>query len=105
MPELFGVAAVLLGSLAFYAGRHLGPAEAPPQTVLFVARLILFLVFLLPILVPLSNTTPSGLASTTATARIRLRCSARLMLSIVPRVVSNLINTCVVLCREWHRRL
>src|SRR5580765_8032044 len=51
----FGTAALLLAVLGFHAGRSLGISGNEARTALFVARLVLFLVLLLPILVPLGR--------------------------------------------------
>jgi hypothetical protein len=86
----FGTAALLLAVLGFHAGRSLGIAGNEARTALFVARLVLFLVLLLPILVPL------GRAAQTSRSGF-----ARVLLLPIPRSTIHLAETIASLADPW----
>jgi len=86
----FGVAAVLLGYLALYAGRNLGLENAEPRVVLLVARLVLFVVLVLPILVPLGRATHTSRSGT-----------SRLLILPIPRAALHLAEAVAGLADPW----
>ena len=86
----FGAAAILLAFLGFHAGRNLGTQGKEASLALFVARLILFLVVVLPVLVPLGRATQTTRAG-----------SARLILLPIPRSTIHFAETLASLADPW----
>jgi hypothetical protein len=86
----FGAAAVILGILGFYAGRNLGTGDVDPRTVLLVARVILFLVIILPVLVPLGRAMQTSRSG-----------ASRLLLLPIPRGALHHAEAIATLADPW----
>ncbi|HEV8113587.1 MAG TPA: hypothetical protein VGR31_12495 [Planctomycetota bacterium] len=86
----FGAAAALLAVLGFHAGRHFGTGGNEARAALLVARLVLFLVIALPVLVPLGRASQGTKAG-----------AARLLLLPIPRRALHLAEAVSALADPW----